>query len=223
MLEQPKALLHQLSDRERDIMVDQQATPTEAEIAWLGGIIEGEGTLSLAPQRTGKGSKYHKITVVVRLYNSDAGIILKALEIMEKLGVNPHITEREQKPLQLEGRDVYVSRNTMLTLSIGLLAPAQRLLRAIQPWLFGEKSKRAEIMLKFLDRRLAMIEERAARKTGPDGGGGGWKVPYDIEDWKICSEFLELTQRSTKKPFVAGVLNEYEQRATANPTLGLAS
>lgn len=204
-------------------MDDQQATPTEAEIAWLGGIIEGEGTLSLAPQRTGKpsvktGEQYHKIHVVVRLYNSDAGIILKALEIMERLGVNPHMTEREQKPLQLEGRDAYTSRNSMITLHVGLMAPAQRLLRAIRPWLFGEKSKRADIMLRFLDQRLDKIEQRKARKV--TSGGGGWKVPYDESDWKLCAEFMELT-RSTKKVFVAGVLNEYEQSALDNPTLGL--
>lgn len=191
-------------------MDNQQATPTEAEIAWLGGIITGEGTLSMAPQKTGKGTKYHKISIVVRIYNSDAGIILKALDILEKLGINPHLTEREQKPLQLEGRDAYTSRNPMLTLQTNLLGPAQRLLRAVQPWLAGEKAKRAELMLRYLDRRLSMIEARAAKTVAT--GGGGFKVPYDAEDWQICSDFLELT-KSTKKAFVAGVLNEYEQCA----------
>jgi hypothetical protein len=198
-------------------MGNQQATPTEGEIAWLGGIIEGEGTLSLAPTRTGgtgrNGQQYHKIVVMVRLYNSDAGIILKALEIMEKIGINPHLSEREQKPLQLVGREAYRSQNSMITLHIGLMEPARRLLRTIQPWLFGEKSKRAEIMLRFLDRRLTMIEAKGA-KASSGGPQGGWKVPYDEEDWKLCSEFLGLT-RSTKKEFVAGVLNEYEQRTAA--------
>jgi len=147
---------------------------------------------------------------MVRLYNSDAGIILKALEIMEKIGVSPHICEREQKPLQLAGREAYRSQNSMITLHIGLMAPAQLLLQTIRPWLFGEKAKRADIMLRFLDRRLQMIEDRGARKSS-SGPQGGWKIPYDEEDWKLCSEFLGLT-RSTKKEFVAGVLNEYEQR-----------
>lgn len=198
-------------------MADQQATPTEGEIAWLGGIIEGEGTLSLAPTKAGSigknGKHYHRIMVIVRLYNSDAGIILKALEIMEKVGVHPHMSEREQKPLQLVGREAYRSQNSMITLHIGLIGPAQRLLQTIQPWLFGEKAKRAAIMLRFLDRRIARIEAKGARKSS-GGPQGGWKIPYDEEDWKLCSEFLDLT-RSTKKDFVAGVLNEYEQRAAS--------
>jgi len=191
-------------------MDNQQATPTEAEIAWLAGILEGEGSLSLAPQKTGdkKDDRYHKLAVHIVIYNTDGGIIGKVVEIMEKMGVSHHISERQQKPLQMEGRPSYLTRDSLFTVKVQRVRPSLHFLETLRPWLFGDKGKRVDLMLKFLRRRIDTLNE-----CGHSGTQGGFRAPYDVEDWQIAKEFLELGGRSTKMPLVERVLNEYEQRA----------
>lgn len=195
-------------------MDNQQATPTEAEIAWMAGILEGEGSLTMAPQHTGKekSDRYLKIAVHIQIYNTDAGIIWKVAEIIEKLGITPHITEREQKALQMEGRPAYLTKDSLLTLRLGKVREALRFLEAVRPWMFGDKGKRADLMLKFLRRRISALSHR-----GHNGQQGGFRPSYDAEDWRTLKEFLALGGRSTKHEVVERVLNEYEQRARDNP------
>ena len=197
-------------------MDNRQATPTEPEIAWLAGILEGEGTLTMAPQRTGKAGddRYLKIAVHISIYNTDAGIILKAAEIVEKMGISPHIKEREQKPLQIEGRPGYLTKDSLFIVRIRKLREALTFLEAIRPWLFGDKAKRADLILKFIRRRVAVIEG-----AGHNGTQGGFRPSYDVHDWQTMSEFLALGGRSTKNDLVARVLNEFEQRAPANSVI----
>ena len=47
---------------------NQQGTPTEAEIAWLGGIIEGEGSVMLSCFVRDERAK-PKVGVEIKLYN----------------------------------------------------------------------------------------------------------------------------------------------------------
>jgi hypothetical protein len=200
-----------MRERERDIMDNQQATPTEAEIAWLAGIIEGEGSLTMAPQPTGKkgDDRYQKIAFHIVIYNTDGGIVLKAVEIIEGLGIFPHIMERKQKMLQMEGRPGYLTKDSLFTLKIMKIRDALVLLEAVRPWLFGDKGKRADIILKFIRRRIQVLSD-----AGHNGMQGGYRPSYDVEDWKIMKEFLDLGGRSTKMPLVERVLNEYERRAS---------
>ncbi len=200
-------------------MDDQQATPTEAEIAWLAGIMEGEGSLTMAPQHTGKAKddRYLKIAVHIVIYNTDAGIICKVIEIMEKLGISPHLMERQQKTLQMEGRPGYLTKDSLFTVKVMKLRQGLELLDRLRPWLFGDKGKRADLIMKFMRRRLSVVE-----KAGHYGTQGGYRPSYDVVDWQTMREFLQLGGRSTKVDLVERVLNEYEQSARANPMLGLS-
>ena len=194
-------------------MDNQQATPTEAEIAWLAGILEGEGSLTLAPQPTGpKGSGYLKIAFHVMIYNTDGGIIRKVVEIMGRLGIDPHIKERAQKPLQMEGRPGYLNRDTMFIVRIRTLDDIVKFLTPLRPWLFGDKGARADLILQFVSKRINKI--RGTYRKGPT-------TPYDAEDWQTVKQFLELGGRSTKMPVVERVLNEHEQRARREPRFAL--
>lgn len=201
-------------------MDNQQATPTEPEIAWLAGILEGEGTLTMAPQHTGKtgDDRYLKIAVCINIYNTDAGIIGKAVEVIEKMGINPHLKEREQKPLQMVGRPGYLNKDSLFTVRIRKLREGLTFLEALRPWLFGDKAKRADLILKFIRRRLSVVEG-----AGHKGQQGGFRPSYDAEDWRTMKEFLALGGRSTKHELVERVLNEYEQRVATNPDLGIAA
>lgn len=183
---------------------NQQATPTESEIAWLAGVIEGEGTLmmSLWMRNENRDTK-PKVGLQVKIYNSDAGIMRKACEILERLAVGFHLREREMKPmLKPDGDGHYHPTAPMLTITISNLAMVRKILKTIRPWLFGDKGARADLMLKFLDRRFAKYDDQSMGK----------RAPYDAGDIRIVHQFTKSTKRGDIAT-VERVLNELEQSA----------
>jgi hypothetical protein len=181
---------------------NQQATPTEGEIAWLAGIIEGEGTLcmSLWTRASYAADRRPKVGLQVKVYNSDAGIIRKAASILELLAVGYHLKEREMPPMAKPGGiGEYAPTAPMLTLTVSKLSAVDRVLRAIRPWLFGEKSARADLMLQFLERRFAKFENESMGK----------RAPYDTGDIRLVLAFAKNGRGDVKT--VERVLNELEQ------------
>ena len=64
------------------------------ELAWLAGIMEGEGTFSIYHQRR---SDTDQLRACVSLTNTDPGLINKAYEIFKEIGVEMHIHEYKNK------------------------------------------------------------------------------------------------------------------------------
>lgn len=176
---------------------NQQATPTEAEIAWLAGLIEGDGTLSLgAYARTEKTAP--KISTSVCLYSTDPALIAKAVELVSRLGLGHYLTERAQRPLlKAGGEGAYHSPDPMLGIYVKNQQDALILLTRLRPWLFGAKAVRADLMLKYLARRLARIE----------AAGGNTRIPLTRDDLNTVREFYEIT-RQGRSPAVERVLND---------------
>lgn len=182
---------------------NQQATPTEGEVAWLAGIIEGEGTLcmSMWTRASYAVDRRPKIGLQVKIYNSDAGIIRKAASILELLTVGFHLKEREMPPMRkANGDGHYAPTAPMLTLTVSNLSAVRALLLRIRPWLFGEKAARADLMLKFLERRFAKYETKSLGK----------RAAYDADDVRLVLQFLKTGSRGDIKT-VERVLNELEQ------------
>lgn len=181
---------------------NRQATSTEMEIAWLAGIIEGEGTLMMGLWQRETNRK-PKIGLQVKIYNSDAGIIRKCAEILETLTVGFHLKEREMPAVRRpDGEGSYRANAPMLTLTVSKLEHVHRILTAIQPWLFGEKASRAILMLKFLERRFVKFEDNSMGK----------RAPYDADDLRVVLQFCRGTKRGDVEA-VERVLNELEQSA----------
>ena len=183
---------------------NQQATPTDCEIAWLAGIIEGEGTLMMSLwQRNDGPDRRPKVGLQVKVYNSDAGIMRQVASILERLAVGFHLRERDMPPmLKPEGQGYYMPVAPMLTATISRLSSVHHILTAIRPWLFGDKAARADLMLKFLERRFAKFE---------DDSMGKW-APYDAGDIRLVLQFAQKGRRADTK-MVERVLNELEQDA----------
>lgn len=165
-----------------------QGTPSQAEIAWLAGFIEGEGTLVLSSwKRNEKQGKQPKIGLQVKIYNTDALLIRRTVDMMERMGVAPHIKEREQKPMLRPGGGEYRPVNGMYIVTINKLEQVHQLLTHLHPWLAGDKRARADLMLRFLDRRFAKFRKNNGYK----------RVPYDDGDMQIVAEFYGLTSRGS--------------------------
>jgi hypothetical protein len=182
---------------------NQQGTPTEAEIAWLSGVIESEGSVMLSCYVRKERCK-PKIGTEIKLYNTDAGIIHKAVDILERLGVGHYISERQQKPMKMKNGKEYGASCPMLALTVKNLEQAYRLAKIIRPWFFGEKGPRLDLMIQYLARRLAKIE-----------ASGNLRVPLDRGDVQIVVDFYRkhVTRPGHNRHLVEGLLNEYEQAA----------
>lgn len=181
-------------------MDNQQATLTEAHIAWLAGIIEGEGSLAMnAYDRKDRNSNL-KVQTSIMVYNTDAGIIKQVLNVFDQMGVSYYVREREQKPMKHEG-GYYTSTSNMLCVLVKGLQGGMKLLTAIRPWLYGDKAARADIMLRYLTRRFEKIQAN---------GGNFRQIKMDAEDFQNVADFYKLTKRSNPET-VKRVLNELER------------
>ena len=144
-----------------------------------------------------------KVGLTVKIYNSDAGIIRRAADILELLAVGYHLKEREMKPMMKpEGDGHYMPTSPMLTLTVSKLSAVHRVLSAIRPWMAGEKSARADLMLRFLERRFAKFENESMGK----------RAAYDAGDMRLVLQFVQNGKRADVKTVVR-VLNELEQDA----------
>ncbi|MFA6125437.1 hypothetical protein [Sphingomonas sp.] len=161
---------------------NQQDTATEAEVAWLAGIIEGDGTLSLSMScRVERAAP--KVSVTVKLYNTDGFVIKKAIEILDKMGVRTYLNEREQKPMLKQGGGEYTSRDSMLTITVNKMESSHRLLERIRPWLFGNKAARADLMTRYLIGRFDKFAKN----------GGYKQVALGQDDVDTVKDFYKLT------------------------------
>lgn len=136
---------------------NQQEIPTEAEIAWLAGIIEGDGSLMLSCYIRDEKCAKPKIGTEIKIYNTDAGIIGKVVDILERLNLSHHIGERVQKPMMMESGERYGGKDPMLTISVKRIESAYHLGKLLQPWMFGDKKNRLNLIIQYLARRIEKI------------------------------------------------------------------
>lgn len=171
----------------------KQRNANESEFAWLAGFLEGEGTLMMRTQARSereKGNRIPKISTEIRIYNTDACLIRKCIEIIRRMDIEPCIEEREQKPMPKPGGGEYTSVDPMLALKIAKPTQAIVFLRHIRPWLFGSKADRADLIIEYLARRLSRI---AAAGKDPRG------VPYNEDDFSTVQRFFALTRPGKKR------------------------
>ena len=143
------------------------------ELAWLAGIMEGEGTFSIYHQKR-KGTAPDQLRAVISLTNTDPYLINKAFSIFQSMGVEMHIHEYDNKKGSTRTvYDMQTAKHTNVKLVCELLAP----------YLFGEKRAKAEMLLRFVTRRL--------EKLGPNNSTRFAK--YDDEDWEQFSSFRSPT------------------------------
>lgn len=187
-------------------MDNQQGTPSEAEIAWLAGIIEGEGSIQLGAWKVNEGDagKNLRLRSYIIIYNTDAGIIRKAVDIINRMGINPYMSERPQKPmLKASGEGYYKSVEPMLKVMVKNLNDIDKLLTRLRPWLFGNKAPRADLMLEYVSKRKARIA----------AANGNYRVPYGMEEMEVIDRFYRTLTRKGHAAALEGLLNEHEQCA----------
>jgi len=139
----------------------------ETDLAWLAGIWDGEGSISLYEAKEANGSK--KIRPVITCVNTDVNIVNNIQLILLEMGCNIHIHEFTPNNPRHSHQWRFITSN-MKTL--------QTFLRLLLPYLRSEKKARGEIMLRYIEQRMAKIDPRKFNGT----------TPYDEKDWSYIEE-----------------------------------
>lgn len=130
-------------------MGNQQATATD--VAWLAGIVDGEGHIGLSYNNQKRGIMTCRFDV--QIVNTDYELIDKVVSIVRKMGINPHIRERVHKKSSW-------ATNKIVTIS--RLPNIEKFLDALLEYLTGVKKEKAKLMLALLRSRLAKYPSRQA-------------------------------------------------------------
>jgi hypothetical protein len=203
MLEHPKACTNYSGEIGEDNMDNQQGTYTQAELGWLAGILEGEGSLTMnVRKKNWKGWQGVGVDMTLSIANCDALIIEKARSILVRMtGVEPKIYESSTSALYKQDGSKYQNPSkTMLYCSVGRMAHILTVLQALEPLFAGEKAARARLIMQYIERRLS-------RKGEHTNDGSAW---MDADDWKLVAQFYRIKKKPIP-PEVMGLLNEHER------------
>ena|SRR3990167_1393045 len=187
-----------------EIVVDrenQQVRPTEAELGWLAGIIEGEGSLTMyVRKKVWNGWNGIGVDLAITIVNTDAAIIQKCKRIIEALDCSTFLFERKSVPVYKKDGTAYLNPlKTPLVINVSKMSHMLTVISAIYPYMFGEKKKRAELISEFIQRRMNRLGLRSKTE------GKAW---YDKRDWELVTQFYKITGGKLN-PEVVSYLNEH--------------
>lgn len=139
-------------------MGNQQAKSTD--VAWLAGIIDGEGSILLGSK--GKANKHPgyngiQIGATIHIVNTDGNIIDKCCEVIASLGVSYHLAHK----------GFTANHSPVYRIDIGKMIHIKTLLEAIMPYLVG-KIGQAKLVHRFVSSRLEKHAAGLPRKFGED-------------------------------------------------------
>jgi len=162
-----------------------QETITEAEVGWLAGFLDADGSISYSVRKKHKG--YVGMDLAVQWHNTDGGIIRKAMSVMSKLGVEPYITESNREVEKKSGTTWLKKEKSYLTIRVHRQEYMRIILEAIYPHLAGEKKHRVYLVLRLLQKKKNGSHDR--RKSN-----------YDTEDWCLLYELYKTSERNRPVP-----------------------
>lgn len=153
----------------------------EADLAWLAGIWEGEGSVMLYSRPVNE--KRIQITPAIEVGNTDLHIMNKARSIIEELGATFTWMERMPK----KGTKKFYSLRSQHARNI------KTVLEAILPFMAGEKRAYSETLLSFVNRRLEKSEEQGIPLK---------HLRYDEEDYNYVRSSTTTRETPTGEDIV---------------------
>jgi hypothetical protein len=134
----------------------------ETELAWLAGIMEGEGTFAIYHQKTGDGPK-GQLRGSISLTNTDPFLINKCFDLFKDMGIELYMHSYDNKKGSTRTvYDLQTSKHTYVKI----------VCETLLPYLIGEKNAKAKMLLRFVNGRITK-----------------GKGPYDEDDWKQFKAF----------------------------------
>src|SRR5271167_444612 len=121
----------------------------EKDLAWLAGIWDGEGTISLFFVQESNGSK--KIKPIIAVVNTDIAIINEVQKILLQMECNFYSQEVHPKNKKHKLQWRLITSNSKYI---------KIFLETLNPYLRGDKKHRGEILLRYITQRMDKIQKR---------------------------------------------------------------
>lgn len=164
--------------------------PTLVELGWLAGLIDGEGYIGICRNNDYRNKvAYVGYIPMMHVCNTDEAIILKARDIMRKMGLNPYI--RAAKTYNKKSKDNYRVQVKHMNKLINLLSP-------ILPYLTGHNQERAKLVVEFCESRLDQkaLSVRESKRINNNHHSATFKPkPYTERQLAIIEQVGKLTAR----------------------------
>jgi len=114
----------------------------EVEMAYLAGLIDGEGTITLERSGNRRLNGMMGLSPKVIVTDTDRAIVDATMTIMRRLGVNPYV--KVQSPAKRKKACFWVT--------VSGLSKCKKVLEAVKPYLVG-KLAQAQLVLDFVESR----------------------------------------------------------------------
>ena len=152
----------------------------QQNIIWFAGLFEGEGTTGLFKYRRKSG--HWRITTYFMICNNDPFIIEASRQIMNEIGASTYILQRERKGDENWNLNYQIACKNM--------DGVYKLLKAIHPYLKGNKKAVSEMTMRFIENRnFGNVHEKGLLGTRK----------YSDEDFELVKKIKEINQRGKKK------------------------
>ena len=142
--------------------------PTNEQLAWLAGLWDGEGTITVFEVR--EANKKPKYTPSVSVVNTNMAIMSEAAKILDGMGTKFHFHEQNR------------GKTPVFVLQTRKMADIETFLNAVTHYLIGKKPQ-AELTLRYVEGRLSQV----ARSWGgysSEEDGIVWEVNALNRRWK---------------------------------------
>jgi len=152
----------------------QVETISRVELAWLAGIIDGEGCMNLC-----WNAKRPQMKAEINITNSDARIIARVSQIYHKENIKFHYTLRKRTRF-------------CLSICISGFRSCKKLLDMITPYLTGKRDQ-ADTMAEYLKYRINLFSSTKDQRRA--GNGLFVRTPelqYDEKDQYYMNKLKEL-------------------------------
>jgi len=151
----------------------EMGNPQERSLAWLAGIVDGEGSVTAQAYVMKNGSL--RITPFVSIGNTDEAIVLESKRIMDSLGVKNRWTKIESEKKWIGRVDGEKAVSVIID--------------ALYDYLISYKKHNCDVIRKY-------IEMRHATRFKHDGLGRITRQPYTKDQIKLVSSIR--THRAAK-------------------------
>lgn len=157
-----------------------QSISREVDLAWLAGIVDGEGNIMISDKIASNGKRY--FMPKVRISNTDIRMIKKISEIYTELNIVFFYTINKRKRYNDRWKD-------QLHIEVASQGSVKKLLRAVLDYLVNKRDM-ARIILQMID--FVQSQRKGGRLTSKD----------KLVDYVNLPEFIAIkNQYETEKKF----------------------
>lgn len=164
-------------------------TISKTELAWLAGIIDGEGCIygrwrqhNKHRRKCDDGRIQYVLNVGISITNTDVFLIQKISEICEKMGIGFAYTTKPPKP----------PRKGVLTIIIEGKGRCRKLLEPLLPY-FGSKKEQANVLLGIIRYRESLGYVSSGYKRGKNDENGK-HIHHKVEGWEFLWDNEKLNK-----------------------------